>query len=73
MKCTVPGAGQGFGYSVAPPGETGSGDAFVDARVKLKTETTTNVMQTEWGNAIAQTGVKASGTEKMKVEFVCPN
>lgn len=73
VKCSVPGAGQGFGYSMAPPGETGSGEAFKNNRVKVKTETTTNITETVWGKAIAQTGVSATGTTKLKVEFICPN
>jgi hypothetical protein len=69
--CKAPGAGQGWGYSTAPPGGVGSGEAFADAEVKLKSEIKTDVSKTPWGKAIAQTGVSMSGTMTTKVEITC--
>lgn len=72
LKCRVPGAGQGMGMSMRPPGETGSGEIFKDQRVRFLTEITTDVATMEFARAIAGSGMSATGYEKAAVELVCP-
>lgn len=71
MTCKVPGKGQGIGMGVAPPGDTGSGEVFKDEDVQRVSDFTENIAKTPWGKAINQSGVVASGTQKVKLEITC--
>ncbi|HEU5075940.1 MAG TPA: hypothetical protein VFU02_17220, partial [Polyangiaceae bacterium] len=71
LTCKAPGAGQGFGYGVAPPGERGAGEVFKNADVELASSMAEDVAKTPWGKAINLTGVSASGTSTTKVTISC--
>lgn len=71
LTCKAPGAGQGFGYGVAPPGERGAGEVFQDVGVALESSIAEDVAKTPWGKAINQTGVSASGIGTTKVTITC--
>jgi len=71
LQCKVPGKGQGFGYGVAPPGETGGGEVFNNKDVQLASTFPEEVAKTSWGKAINQAGVTATGTQTTKVEITC--
>ena len=71
VTCKVPGVGQGQGMGIAPPGDTGSGEVFKNAKVKLQSEFKEDVAKTSWGKAISATGVTATGTSTTKVTITC--
>jgi hypothetical protein len=65
--CSDGKGGNGFGYSMAPPGETGQGNVFSDERVKLKA-----AVDKDLSKAMpAQGGVALTGTITTKVEITC--
>lgn len=72
MRCSAPGGGQGWGQSMRPVGEQGSGEAFKDQRVKFQSEVTQDVSAMEYGKVLAQGGMAVSGYTRIKVELVCP-
>lgn len=72
MRCTVPGGGQGWGQSMRPVGEQGSGDAFKDQRVRFLSEFTQDASTMDYAKVLAQSGMAVSGYTKTTVEVVCP-
>ena len=71
MRCRTP-DGQGFGQSMRPVGETGSGDVFKNARVKFSSEFIQNIADTPAGKILRQGGMSVSGASVTKVELICP-
>ena len=62
----------GFGQSMRPQGETGSGTAFSGERLQNKSELVEPVANMAFGKAIAQAGLSVSGERKTTVTLVCP-
>lgn len=71
LKCKAPG-GEGFGMSMRPPGESGSGEVFKDKKVSFLTETTEDVANMEFARTLAANGMSATGYAKATLELVCP-
>lgn len=62
----------GFGQSMRPGGETGSGSVFSGERLKNASEFVVPVAEMEFGKVIAGGGVSVSGEMKTTVTLVCP-
>ena len=62
----------GFGQSMRPQGEAGSGTAFSGERLKNSSELVVPVAGMTFAKMIAQAGLSVSGEHKTTVTLVCP-
>jgi hypothetical protein len=62
----------GYGMSMRPQGESGTGSPFAGAQLKNSSEFEVDVREMEFAKAIAQSGMSVSGTHKTTVALVCP-
>jgi hypothetical protein len=62
----------GFGQSMRPQGESGSGSSFSGEPLKNSSEFVVPVSEMEFGKMIAQSGLSVSGELKTTVTLVCP-
>lgn len=72
LKCSVPGAGSGWGQSMRPMGDGGSGTAFTDKPVQLDTVSSTDYADSAAGQVMAGSGMTMSGQLVTTVTISCP-